>query len=248
MVNPICVLCGKTVIDKAVTYEDLVFDSEKCKETYRKLANIYGYQISDLGLPDVLNANFFFIDIVGLSDPSLSIKRQMSKIEILNQLIGSCEAFINSKKKRIILPTGDGMVIAFLLNPELPLQLSMQLHQKLKENNKNKSTEDKIGVRIGLNSGSVFILNDINDNKNIWGPGLVLARRVMDLGDDLHILLVDKLAEELISLSDDYRDIIKPISEYKIKHGQIIKIYSAHSSEFGNPAIPEKIQLSLNKK
>src|SRR5215831_2362245 len=170
MITYVCTLCGKSITGTPVTDDDLIFDSEKCRETYRKLANIYGHDISDLGLPDVLNANFFFIDIVGLSDPLLSIKRQMQKIEILNQLIGSCEAFVISKKKRIILPTGDGMVIAFLLNPELPLQLSIQIHQKLKEHNKNKSEEDRIGVRIGLNSGSVFILNDINNNKNVWGP------------------------------------------------------------------------------
>src|SRR5215472_12041891 len=99
MLNSTCALCGKAVKDKPIIDSDLVFDSEKCRETYRKLANIYGYDISDLGLPDVLNANFFFIDIVGLSDPLLSIKRQMQKIEVLNQLIGSCEAFIISKKK-----------------------------------------------------------------------------------------------------------------------------------------------------
>lgn len=248
MITSICTLCGKTVTDTSITDADLVFDSERCRETYRKLANIYGHNISDLGLPDVLNANFFFIDIVGLSDPSLSVKKQMLKIEILNKLIGSCESFIHSKNKRIILPTGDGMVIGFLLNPELPLQLSIQLHKKLQEYNQDKTDEEKIGVRIGLNSGSVFILNDINNNKNVWGPGLVLARRVMDLGDASHILIVDRMAEELISLNDEYRNIIKPVSEYKIKHGQIIKIYSVHSTEFGNSSMPEKIQAYLAKK
>jgi class 3 adenylate cyclase len=247
VITSICTLCGKTIVGRPIIDADLIFDSEKCRETYKKLANIYGHNISDLGLPDVLNANFFFIDIVGLSDPSLSIKKQMLKIEILNKLIESCESFIYSKNKRIILPTGDGMVIGFLLNPELPLLLSIQLHKKLQEYNENKPDEEKIGVRIGLGSGPVFILNDINNNKNVWGPGLVLARRVMDLGDASHILIVDKMAEELISLNDDYKGIIKPISEYKIKHGQIIKIYSAHSTEFGNPNIPEKIQSYLTK-
>ena len=246
MFNSICALCGKTV-DKPITDQELVFDSEKCKETYRKLASIYGHNISDLGLPDVLNANFFFVDIVGLSDPSLSVKRQMSKIEILNQLIASCEAFITSKNKRIILPTGDGMVIGFLLNPELPLQLSVQLHQKLQKHNQNMPDEEKIGIRIGLSSGPVFIHNDINNNKNLWGPGLILARRVMDLGDASHILIADRMAEELISLNDDYGNIIKPVSEYKIKHGQIVKIYSVYSTEFGNSNIPEKIQSNLKK-
>ena len=248
MITSICTLCGKTIGDKPIADADLIFDSEKCRETYKKLANIYGHNISDLGLPDVLNANFFFIDIVGLSDPSLSVKRQMLKIEILNKLIGSCESFIHSKNKRIILPTGDGMVIGFLLNPELPLQLSIQLHKRLQEHNQNKSDEEKIGIRIGLSSGPVFILNDINNNKNLWGPGLILARRVMDLGDASHILITDKMAEELISLNDDYKNMIKPISEYKIKHGQIIKIYSVYSTEFGNPVIPEKIQSYLANK
>lgn len=241
VLTSICALCGKTISGKPISSADLVFDSEKCLETYRKLVEIYGRNISDLGLPDIVNANFFFIDIVGLSDPSLSIKRQMLKIEILNKLIGSCDAFIYSKNKRIILPTGDGMVIGFLLNPELPLQLSIQFHQKLHEYNKDKSDEEKIGVRIGLNSGPVFILNDINNNKNLWGPGLVLARRIMDIGDNLHILIADRMAEELISLSDEYKKIIKPISDYAIKHGQVIKIYSAYSANFGNPNMPEKI-------
>lgn len=241
-------MCGKVISGTPITESDLVFDSEKCKETYQKLVNIYGHKISDMGLPDVVNAHFFFIDIVGLSDPALSVKKQMQKIETLNKLIGSCTAFSGTKNKRITLPTGDGMVIGFLLNPEMPLKLSMQIHQKLGEYNLGKSEDEKIGVRIGLSSGPVFILSDINDNKNLWGPGLVLARRVMDLGDNLHILITDRLAEELISLSDEYRNTIKPLSEYQIKHGQVIKIYSAYSTNFGNANMPEKIQSYIANK
>jgi len=140
------------------------------------------------------------------------------------------------------------MVIAFLLNPEMPLKLGIQLQDKLGKYNKDRTGDEKIGIRIGLSSGPVFILNDINNNKNLWGPGIVLARRVMDVGDDLHILITDRLAEELISLSDEYRGIIKLVSEYEIKHGQIIKLYSAHSTDFGNPRIPEKIQSYIASK
>lgn len=200
-----------------------------------------------MGLPDVVNASFFFVDIVGLSDPSLSVKKQMHKIKTLNELIGSCEVFASSKNKRVALPTGDGMVVGFLLNPELPLKLSIQLHHKLSDYNNNKPVDERIGIRIGLSTGPVFILSDINSNKNLWGPGIVLARRVMDLGDDQHILIVDKLAEELISLSDEYADIIRPLSDYKIKHGQTIKVYSAYSEGFGNSAMPEKIQAYVSK-
>lgn len=239
--SSICTLCGKEILGSPVMESELAFDTEKCRDTYRKLAGIYGNNISDMGLPDVINASFFFVDVVGLSDPLLSVRNQMKKIEILNNSISSCDAFQKSKKKKISMPTGDGMVIAFLLDPELPLQLATQLHQRLREHNQDKMPEDRIGVRIGLSSGPVFVMTDINNNKNLWGPGIVLARRIMDIGDDFHILITERLAEELISLRDEYRKIIKPISDYVIKHGQTIKIYSAYTKDFGNPSLPEKI-------
>lgn len=239
--SEICTLCGKQFSGSPLIESDLVFDSEKCRDTYRRLAGVYGHNISDMGLPDVVNAHFLFIDVVGLSDPLLSVKNQMIKIDTLNRLIKSCSSFHMQKIKKIIMPTGDGMVIMFLLDPELPLRLSIELHQQIQQYNQDKSPEDRIGVRIGLNSGPVFITNDINDQKNLWGPGIVIARRVMDIGDDSHILISDKLAEDLISLRDEYRSMIKPVSDYTIKHGQSIKIYSAYSRDFGNPRLPEKV-------
>jgi class 3 adenylate cyclase len=127
------------------------------------------------------------------------------------------------------------------LNPELPFQLSIQLHRKLRIYNRGKANEEAIGVRIGLGSGPVFVVNDVRDNQNVWGPGIILARRVMDIGDNFHILLTDRLAEELIALKDEYSRAIRPITNVKIKHGQTIKLYSAFSNEFGNPEPPSKI-------
>jgi class 3 adenylate cyclase len=82
----------------------------------------------------------------------------------------------------------------------------------------------------------------MNNIQNVWGPGIILARRVMDAGDNGHILLADKLAEELIALKDEYREIIKPICQvYEIKHGQKIALYSAYSHDFGNPKPPVRV-------
>ncbi|HLG38000.1 MAG TPA: adenylate/guanylate cyclase domain-containing protein, partial [Nitrososphaera sp.] len=135
-----------------------------------------------------------------------------------------------------------GMVIGFLVNPELPLLLSMQLHQKLRVFNEKQSSGRTIGVRIGLSSGPVFVVSDINKNQNVWGPGIILARRVMDLGDNGHILLADNIAETLTNLKDEYRTVIKLVStEYRIKHGQLLRLYSAYSHEFGNSAKPTRI-------
>jgi KaiC/GvpD/RAD55 family RecA-like ATPase len=240
-----CTLCGKAIMGTPILDSEFSFDSQSCLETYKKLAGVYGSNIAEIGLPsEVVNVNFFFIDIVSLSDPSLSVKKQIEKIGILNKIIGSCETYFKTPKdKKIILPTGDGMAIGFLLSPESPLQLSIELHRKLRIYNRGKSNEDIMGVRIGLSSGPVFIVNDISNNQNVWGPGIILARRVMDIGDNFHILLADRLAEELIGLKDEYRSTIKYVADYQIKHGQRIKLYSAFSKEFGNPQQPSKVDL-----
>ena len=100
----------------------------------------------------------------------------------------------------------------------------------------------EIGVRIGLASGPVFTVADLNNVQNIWGPGIILARRVMDAGDNGHILIAENLAEMLLSLKDECRHMIRLISKnYKIKHGQKIKLYTAYSDDFGNPQIPVKV-------
>ena len=238
-----CMLCGKSISGPPILESEFTFDSQTCLETYKKLAGVYGSNISEIGLPsEVVDVNFFYTDIVSLSDPSLPVKKQMEKIGILNKMIGSCDAYFRTPKdKKIVLTTGDGMAIGFFLNPELPFQLSTQLHRKLRLYNRGKSHEDEIGLRIGLGSGPVFVVNDIKDNQNVWGPGIILARRVMDIGDSFHILLADRLAEDLIALKHEYRTTIKPIVDYKIKHGQTIKLYSAYSKEFGNPKPPSKI-------
>lgn len=237
-----CKLCDRPVTGKVVFDSDSPFHPH-CLETYRKLSDIYGSSIITALPAGVINANFFFIDIVGLSDPSLSVEKQIKKIESLNRFISSCDAVARTPKdKRIILPTGDGMAIGFLVNPELPLQLSMQLHRKLDAFNRNAARDDRIGVRIGLSAGPVFVVSDVNNNQNVWGPGIIAARRVMDVGDDRHILISGNLAEELVNLKDEYRSAIKLVSgDFKIKHGQAIKVYSAFSRDYGNPQPPSRL-------
>jgi class 3 adenylate cyclase len=242
-----CTLCAKPIMGTPLIRSDFVFDSKECMEIYQRLENAYGPKISDTGLPsEAFDASFFFIDMVGLSDPTLSVKNQVHKIETLNELIHSCDAYRKvSAGKKVILPSGDGMAIGFLSKPEIPLELSIQLHRKLRLYNQEKSPTEEIGVRIGLASGPVFTVADLNNVQNIWGPGIILARRVMDAGDKDHILIAENLAEMLLSLKDEYRHVIRLISnKYKIKHGQKIKLYTAYSDDFGNQQIPAKVVIN----
>lgn len=240
----ICGLCKAPILEEPEYYLDMPFHHNHVK-IYMKLAGAFGQaRVSDVGPSGVIDAAFFFVDVVGLSDPALSVRRQIEKIEALNDMIGHCETFKKASDKRV-LPTGDGMAIGFMLSPESPLQLGIDLHHALKKYNTHTNKDDGsfLDVRIGLASGSVFIVNDVNSNQNIWGPGIIFARRVMDVGDGGHILLAGPLAESLLTLDDKYRGMINLLGDYQVKHGQIIKIYSAYSgNEFGNSAVPARFK------
>lgn len=240
----ICGLCKAPILEEPEYYLDMPFHHNHVK-IYMKLAGAFGQaRVSDVGPSGVIDAAFFFVDVVGLSDPALSVRRQIEKIEALNDMIGHCETFKKASDKRV-LPTGDGMAIGFMLSPESPLQLGIDLHHALKKYNTHTNKEDGsfLDVRIGLASGSVFIVNDVNSNQNIWGPGIIFARRVMDVGDGGHILLAGPLAESLLTLDDKYKGMINLLGDYQVKHGQIIKIYSAFSgNDFGNSVIPARFK------
>ena len=196
----------------------------------------------------LIHANFFFVDIVGLSDTSMSTKTQIKKIETLNKCISECKAFKSVPiESLLMLPTGDGCCLGFLQGPELPLLLAIELHKKLVAYNKAKIPSETVRVRIGLHSGNCFIVNDLLGQRNTWGPGIIYARRVMDFGDDGHILLSSSLAEDLRSLSDEYRGIIWPVHDVVLKHGQTMLLYSAYGDEFGNKKHPQKGASVRNK-
>lgn len=241
----ICNLCKEQINEFPVFYQDLSFHQEHLT-IYMKLVNFYGNsKIAEFGSSGILYTNFFFIDIVGLSDPSLSVKNQIEKIQILNNLINSCNSYKKDRDKKI-LPTGDGMAIGFLTDPKLPVELSLELHKKLGIHNSNSSNQSIIQVRIGIGSGHVFIVNDLNDNQNLWGPGIILARRVMDLGDQGHILIEGGIANSLFNIDSELKKDIHYLGNYCIKHNQKIDVYSLYNQYAGNAEIPQKF-LDLRK-
>jgi len=197
---------------------------------------------------DLIHAAFFFVDIVGLSNPILSTETQRTKIKQLNSMIYDCETFINTEQNDVfILPTGDGMLIGFKDGLEQPLSLAIELHAKLKKYNQEVLDTEKIETRIGCNIGHIFIVKDIFGNVNLWGPGAILARRVMDLGNENHILLPSTMVNDLFEISDKYKPVIHPIHNFTIKHDGELLLYSAYDENFGNK-IPPKSSKSNNDK
>lgn len=236
-----CTLDGRVIQHPPVYYLDLPFHAEGCARTYRKFMSVF--KDLDPKYEILMNYHFCFIDIVGLSNPELAVHRQKEKIVRLNEFISSCNSFRKiSDELKIILPAGDGMAIGYENNPELPYKLSVELHVYLRKYNKRMEPENRIKVRIGLSSGPVFTVYDISNRLNVWGPGIIMARRVMDLGDSWHILITENFAMQLRPLYEEYRNNIRLIGPYEIKHGEKINVYSAYSDDYGNPELPEKFK------
>ncbi|MGH9876573.1 MAG: adenylate/guanylate cyclase domain-containing protein [Nitrososphaerales archaeon] len=188
---------------------------------------------------NLVYGHFIFVDIVGLGP--VGVEEQIEKIKELNNVMSSCEIIQNTEpSSMVVLPTGDGICIGFLPGPELPLMLAMELQQKISAHNKNKSPEEILRIRTGLNDGPVYLVRDIMGNQNIWGPGIIIARRVMDIGDEGHVLVSQRMAETLRELSDEYKVLIKPLHDYTFKHGLTMLLYSVYGDGIGNPNTPTK--------
>jgi class 3 adenylate cyclase len=197
-------------------------------------------EMASVDYPAVVHV--FFVDIVGLSDPGVATaEEQREKIRVLNECIKNCEAFANvHEDEKYVLPTGDGMAIVYVKALTLPIELAIQLHQRLKEYDGKQPKPKVVKVRIGIHSGPVLSVEDVHGSQNFWGDGIVMARRVMDLGGEDHILLTERTAKDLIGHSNRYKNMLKSIGKYDIKHDQKASVYLAHGPNFGNRKPPKR--------
>jgi len=188
--------------------------------------------------------HWFFTDIVAGSNPNIVTMEQARKVVVLNQLIERTETYKHHDKNSIvILPTGDGMAIGFGDSPEYPLRLSIQLHKELFKYNKTKKGKEKLLLRIGIDTGPVYVVKDLTGKDNVWGPGIIMTRRVMDLAGDMNIFSSSRYAEDVRSLSPEYKEMMHPIGDYSIKHGETLQLYNIYGEGFGNKLAPKKSKL-----
>ena len=118
------------------------------------------------------------------------------------------------------------------------MRLSIQLHKTLSEYNKSKREKEKVLLRIGIDIGPVYVIKDLNGQDNVWGPGIILTRRVMDLAGPQNIFCSSRFAEDVRVLSPEYKEIIHPIGNYTIKHGEQLTIFNIYGENFGNKLAP----------
>src|SRR6266513_1146869 len=179
-------------------------------------------------------AHVLFIDIVGYS--KLLINEQHELLQELNQIVRTTEAFrvAEAAGKLVRLPTGDGMALAFATTPDAPVQCALEISKALK-------SHPELRVRMGIHSGPVSGLVDVNDRSNIAGAGINLAQRVMDCGDAGHILLSKHVAEDL-SKFEEWRPSLHDLGTCEVKHGMQVAIVNLWSDDVGNRQLPQKFQ------
>ena len=179
-------------------------------------------------------AHVLFIDIVGYS--KLSINDQHAAVEELNRIVRASEQFQRAEaaNRLIRIPTGDGMVLVFYTNPEAPAQCAVEISRALKEH-------PRLQVRMGIHSGPVSGVVDVNERANLAGAGINMAKRVMDCGDAGHILLSKHVAEDLEEY-EKWRPFLHDIGTLEVKHGVRVSVTNLYSEEIGNSRPPSKLQ------
>src|SRR6267143_4890886 len=183
--------------------------------------------------------HWFYTDTVGSSNPAILTKDQARMVWVLNELIGRTETFKDRNQKSDVMDiTGDGMVIGFTDAPEKPLHLAIELHKLLSKYNQTKKGKNKLKVRIGIDTGPVYFIKDLTGKDNYWGPGIIMARRVMDLARPMQILASSRIANDIRKLSPENKSAMHSIGEYKIKHGEKLAIFNIYGKDFGNKRPP----------
>jgi TolB-like protein/class 3 adenylate cyclase/Tfp pilus assembly protein PilF len=179
-------------------------------------------------------AHVLLIDVVGYS--KLLVNEQIELLQELNQIVRSTECFraAESKGKLTRVPTGDGMALLFFRSPEEPAQCALEISQALKD-------YPHIKLRMGVHSGPVNQVIDVNDRTNIAGAGINIAQRVMDCGDAGHILLSKRLADDLAEYRH-WRPYLHDLGECEVKYGLRLHLVNLYKDNLGNPQVPEKLK------
>ena len=190
--------------------------------------------------PKLEIAHILTIDVVAYS--TLLITEQSRLMANLVQAVRTTARFRHAEAegKLIRLPTGDGMALVFFNDPEAPVDCAMEITAGLKQH-------PEIKLRMGIHSGPVNQIADVNDRSNVAGAGIDMAQRVMDCGDAGHILLSQRVADDLAPYPR-WNSYLHKLGECEVKHGRKISLVNFFADGIGNPAVPAKMHSATDKK
>jgi TolB-like protein/class 3 adenylate cyclase/Flp pilus assembly protein TadD len=184
-------------------------------------------------------AHMLLMDVVGYS--KLLVNEQIELLQELKQIVRSTECFRAAEARRelIRIPTGDGMALIFFHSPEEPAQCALEISKALQDH-------PSIRLRMGVHSGPVSRVTDVNEKTNIAGSGINVAQRVLDCGDAEHILLSAHVAEDLCEYRH-WQPYLHDLGECEVKYGLRLHLFNLYKDDLGNPQVPEKLRRGRRK-
>jgi len=179
-------------------------------------------------------AHLLLIDVVGYS--KLLVNEQIELLQRLKEIVRSTECFraAETRGELIRVPTGDGMALVFFHSPEEPAQCALEISKELQDH-------PSIRLRMGVHSGPVNRIIDVNEKTNIAGSGINVAQRVLDCGDAGHILLSAHVAEDLAEYRH-WQTHLHDLGECEVKYGLHLHLFNLYKDGLGNPQVPEKLR------
>jgi eukaryotic-like serine/threonine-protein kinase len=191
-------------------------------------------EVSPAQAPPLEIAHVLFLDIVAYS--RLLMDQQQRVIRDLQEAVRAtqeCQRALGLDQL-ILLPTGDGMALVFFRDPEAPVRCALELTKMLRGT-------PEIKLRMGIHTGPVYHIADINANRNVAGGGINIAQRVMDCGDARHILVSKAMTDVLRELSS-WNEHLRDLGEAEVKHGVRVHLFNLCTGDAGNTEIPSKVQ------
>src|SRR5437870_232199 len=178
-------------------------------------------------------AHILFTDIVGYS--KLLSDEQQKLFGLLNEIVRNTSQFraAEAAGKLVRLSTGDGIGLAFFTTVDVPVRCALEISRKLREH-------PELKLRMGINSGPVDQVSDVNEQRNITGVGINMAQRLMDFVDAGHILLSRRVADDLAQYSE-WKVFLHDLGQVEVKHGVTIDVVNFYDDEVGNAELPEKL-------
>jgi adenylate cyclase len=172
------------------------------------------------------------MDIVGYS--TRLTDEQQALVDELNQIVRSSDEFNKAAAagRLMKIPTGDGMALIFYNSPEQPVECAVEISRALRHH-------PGLPVRMGVHSGPVSAVTDVNDRVNAAGVGINLAQRLMDCGDAGHILVSKRVAEDL-QQNGRWRPHLHDLGEVELKHGERAHVFNFYTDDAGNSDPPKK--------
>lgn len=256
-VKPIDLRPGLPELAQAVILKGLSFDPKKRHQRARDFADLLSSVLTgddeqtelataqdqiatvhdeELTAQAPETAHVLVMEIVGYS--KMLIDEQSSCLQKLQNIVGKTEDFGRAQRTQqlIRLPTGDGIALVFFGDPEAPLRCAVEISRALKEC-------PEIKIRMGIHSGLVSRTSDINTNMNVAGGGIKIAQRVMECGDQGHILVSKRVADDLGQLAR-WSSQLHDVGEATSKDGERVHLFNLYNEELGNPETPAMLKPS----